>query len=65
MSTTLKERVEVLEKQVEELTALVRRQAGDPVRREKDWRRTIGTAADDPGFDEMIDLGREIRRKTK
>jgi hypothetical protein len=65
MSTTLKERVEVLEKQVEELAALVRRQAGGQVPRAKDWRRTIGTAADDPGFDEMVELGREIRRKTK
>jgi hypothetical protein len=69
MAATLKERVEELEKRLEELTAQVRQQGGQslasPAERVKDWRRTIGTAAGDPGFDEMIELGREIRRKIK
>jgi len=29
--------------------------------RKKDWRRTVGMFADDPGFDDVIRLGREWR----
>jgi hypothetical protein len=30
---------------------------------EKDWRKTFGMSANDPGFDNMIRLGREIREQ--
>jgi hypothetical protein len=30
---------------------------------EKDWRKTFGMSANDPGFDDMIRLGREIREQ--
>jgi len=53
MPATLKERVEILERRIDELSA-------DPARA-KDWRRTFGMSADDPGFDEMIELGRKAR----
>jgi hypothetical protein len=53
MPPTLKERVEALERQMQQLTS--------PPARKKDWRRTIGMSANDPGFDEMVELGRKIR----
>ena len=53
MPTTLKDRVEILERKIEQLSAA-------PIRN-KDWRRTFGMSADDPGFDEMIELGRKAR----
>jgi hypothetical protein len=31
----------------------------------KDWRDTFGTFADDPGFDELLRLGREIREQDR
>ena len=56
MPTTLKERVEILEQQVQALTE-ARPQTG----RHKDWRRTFAASARDAGFDEMIALGRAVR----
>lgn len=56
MNTTIEERVAILEK---ELTHLKQLMQGTRV--EKDWRKTFGMSANDPGFDEMIRLGREIR----
>ena len=53
MPLTLKERVEALERQMQELTS--------PPARKKDWRKTFGNSANDPGFDEMIELGRKAR----
>jgi hypothetical protein len=61
MPTTLKERVEVLEQQVQELNALLRQQSPKPA---KDWRKTIGMSANNPEFEEIIRLGREIRQRT-
>jgi len=34
-------------------------------RRKKDWRTTIGLSKDDPGFEEMIRLGRAYRQGEK
>jgi hypothetical protein len=62
MPTTLKERVEVLEKQVQELNALLRQQRAT---RPKDWRKTIGMSANNAEFEEIIRLGQEIRRRTR
>lgn len=58
MSITLEERVAVLEK---ELTSLKNFLLEKKI--EKDWRKTFGTSANDPGFDEMIRLGRKIRNQ--
>lgn len=57
---TLEERVAVLEK---ELTDLKRIVSGDKV--VKDWRKTVGMSANDPGFEEMIRLGGEIRQQER
>ena len=55
---TLEERVAVLEKELSELKkALFEKKV------EKDWRKTVGMSANDPGFDEMIRLGREYREQ--
>jgi hypothetical protein len=62
MPNTLKERVELLETQVHQLSKIVG--AGKSARGPKDWRKTIGMSANDPEFDEMIRLGAEIRRKS-
>jgi hypothetical protein len=58
MSTTIEERVAILEK---ELTRL--KQVIQGTRVEKDWRKTFGMSANDPGFDDMIRVGREIRER--
>jgi hypothetical protein len=60
MQNTLKERVELLEHQVQELNALLREKNLKPA---KDWRRTIGMSANNPEFEEIIRLGRDIRRR--
>ena len=58
MSTTIEERVATLEKELNDLKQLIQ---GPRV--EKDWRKTFGLSANDPGFDDMIRLGREIRKQ--
>jgi hypothetical protein len=58
MSTTIEERVATLEKELHDLKQLIQ---GTLV--EKDWRKTFGLSANDPGFEEMIRLGREIREQ--
>ncbi len=58
MSISLKERVAVLEKELSHLKQIVH---GPHV--EKDWRKAFGMSANDPGFDEMIRLGQEIRKQ--
>ena len=58
MSTTIEERVAILEKELMRLKHIIQ---GTHV--EKDWRKTFGMSANDPGFDEMIRLGREIREQ--
>ena len=58
MSTSLEERVTVLEKELSNLKQIV---CGVHVG--KDWRKTFGMSANDPGFDEMIRLGQKIRQQ--
>lgn len=53
---SLEERVAALEK---ELSELKRKVGAIPT---KDWRKSFGMSADDTGFDEMVQLGAEIRR---
>ena len=57
---TLEQRVTVIEKELRDLKRIV---SGKKV--EKDWRKTFGMSASDPGFDEMIRLGREIREQDR
>ena len=57
MSQTLEQRVEGLEKKLADLTAQFR----DVPPGKRDWRRTFGLSHDDPGFEEMVQLGREYR----
>ena len=60
MSTPIEKRIEVLEQKVADLTRLV---TSEPTAKPaKDWRRTVGMSANDPGFDEMIRLGKEYRQ---
>lgn len=56
----LEERVAVLEKKFSEFERLLRPQA-----RKKDWLRTFGMFADDPGFEELVRLGREYRESQR
>ena len=58
MSPTIEERVAILEKELTDLKQLIQ-----STRVEKDWRKTFGLSANDLGFDEMIRLGREIRKQ--
>jgi hypothetical protein len=58
MSTTIEERVAILEKELMRLKEIIQ-----GTRVEQDWRKTFGMSANDPGFDEMIRLGREIRQQ--
>lgn len=58
MRTSLEERVAILEKELSKLKYIFQ---GPHV--EKDWRKTFGMSANDPGFDEMIRLGEEIRKQ--
>ena len=57
LSQTLEQQVEGLEKKLADLTAQFR----DVPPGTKDWRRTSGLSHDDPGFEEMVQLGREYR----
>jgi hypothetical protein len=58
MRTTIGERVAILEKEPTRLKQIIQ-----GTRVEKDWRKTFGMSANDPGFDDMIRLGREIREQ--
>ena len=60
MNTPIEKRVEALEKKLADLARLI---TSDPTAKPgKDWRRTFGMSANDPGFDEMIRLGKEYRQ---
>ena len=52
MSTTIEERVAILEKELNRLKQIIQ-----GTRVGKDWRKTFGLSANDPGFEEMIRLG--------
>lgn len=58
MRANLEERVTVLEKELTDLKRTLQH-----TRVEKDWRKTFAMSANDPGFEEMIRLGRQIREK--
>jgi hypothetical protein len=58
MRANLEERVTVLEKELTDLKRTLQH-----TRIEKDWRKTFAMSANDPGFEEMIRLGRQIREK--
>lgn len=60
MDGTLAERMERLEKEVERIKSEI----ANPMPR-KDWRAWCGTAKGDPGFDEMIRLGQEYRKRQR
>jgi hypothetical protein len=51
MSTTIEERIATLEKELNDLKQLIQ-----GARVEKDWRKTFGLSANDPGFKDMIRL---------
>ncbi len=57
-SMTIEERVSVLERQVAEL----RQSAHAPSTPLERFRRLAGSFEDEPEFDEVVRLGREIRR---
>jgi hypothetical protein len=58
MSTTIEERVAILEQELIRLKHLIQ-----DTRSTKDWRKTVGMSANDPGFDDMIRLGRAIHEQ--
>ena len=60
MATDLEQRVASLE---DEMTDVKQRLATTGA--QKDWRMSVGMSKDDPGFDEMIRLGREIRQQER
>lgn len=60
MSTTeLEQRMEHLEHEVCEIKKLLRQPRAK--RDRKSWLRTVGIFKDDPGFQEIVRLGREYR----
>jgi hypothetical protein len=52
----LEQRVATLEEKVSQLKRLLQQSA-----KHKDWQKTFGMFADDPGFEEMVSRGREYR----
>lgn len=57
---SLEKRVTELEKEVAELKDEVRKAPG-----KDDWLKTVGWANDDPGFTEMMELGRKYRERQR
>ena len=60
MSSKLEARIEALEREVREVAKVVQTLAVRP-----DWRSTFGMSANDPGFEEMVRLGREYRMRQR
>ncbi|NIL98264.1 MAG: hypothetical protein GTO53_10460 [Planctomycetales bacterium] len=60
MSTDLEQRVNALE---HDMADVKQRLVSQHVT--TDWRTTVGISKDDPGFEEMIRLGREIRQQDR
>ncbi len=56
--TNLETRVTTLERQFSRFQKLIA-----SCSEAKDWRSTFGLFADDPGFEEVVRLGRKIRRE--
>lgn len=60
MSTTeLQERVELLERELNDLKSEFRKSQTEP--HPKAWKKTVGLFKDDPLFDAIIQKGREYR----
>ncbi len=57
---TLEERMNALEKRVEELQAQVQK-----LTRPKDWRNVVGMFADDEGMKRIDEAGRKIREEDR
>lgn len=57
---TLEERMNALEKRVEELQAQVQK-----LGRPKDWRNVVGMFADDEGMKRIDEAGRKIREEDR
>jgi hypothetical protein len=60
MSATLETRVEALEQEVNGIKAML-----GGKQRVKDWRATFGMSRNDPAFEELVRLGREIRQQQR
>ena len=60
MADVLEKRVENLEKEIADLKKAI---GGKAVG--KDWLSSFGSAKDDPGFEEMIRLGRKYRESQR
>ena len=60
VSTDLEQRVTTLENEMSDVRQLLA-----SARPQKDWRKSVGMSKDDPGFDEMIRLGQEIRQQER
>lgn len=60
MESNLEQRVTVLEQELGLVKQMVH--GGRP---EKDWRKTFGMSADDPGFKEMVRLGQQAREEAR
>jgi hypothetical protein len=60
MPTSLKDRADRLERRVSALA-----EAMEHAPRQRDWRATFDASVGDEGFEEMIRLGRGIRRKQR
>ena len=58
--STIAERVEALEQELKGIKSLLKQEQTS-----KDWRKTFGMSRDDPGFEEMIRLGRELRENER
>ena len=58
MRANIEERIAALEKERTDLKYILQRTGIG-----KDWRKTFGRSAHDPGFGELIRLGREIRAR--
>ena len=60
MSAELEQRVTTLENELSEVLQMLGKR-----RPQKDWRKTVGMSKEDPGFEEMIRLGKEIREQER
>lgn len=57
--STIEERVERIEREISELKQQFLKPSTKP--HPKAWLNTVGIFKDDPGFDEIVRLGREYR----
>ena len=65
-SRTLASRVEALEAEIAEMKQLTQQIAAKSVQQQlvgHDWKSTFGQFKDDPGYDEVVRLGRAYRRR--